>query len=228
MNLCLECDTPTKNPKFCKRGCSASYHNKRNPKRKVEGKCPGCDAPISTKKNWCDGDCAEQARLAAAAERAAAAAAATATAALKKSTKKIGDACEMEFVYRFAKAGLLPALPVLGENNRWDMLVEDLDGRVYKIQCKSGRLVKGVILFHTTSSHYHRGGKTRGYVGEVDLFGVYCGDLEKLYLISPEALGMGGRLRVDAPKNNMAAGIRWAADFEWTPGVLLSTLEAKR
>ncbi len=34
MNLCLNCGKETGNPKFCSRNCSASYGNRKSPKRK--------------------------------------------------------------------------------------------------------------------------------------------------------------------------------------------------
>ena len=42
MITCLSCGNETKNPKFCSKSCSASYNNKKFPKRKPEHKCIDC------------------------------------------------------------------------------------------------------------------------------------------------------------------------------------------
>ena len=54
---CLNCDEPTKNPKFCSQSCSATYNNKRYPKRSPEGKCLQCCKPITTSLSFCDKIC---------------------------------------------------------------------------------------------------------------------------------------------------------------------------
>jgi len=51
---CINCNSPTTNPRFCSRSCSASYNNKAHPKRKPEGKCNKCDTPIKSQKSLCD------------------------------------------------------------------------------------------------------------------------------------------------------------------------------
>lgn len=44
MNVCPNCSSLTENPKFCNRSCSASYNNRKSPKRKASGRnlCPSC------------------------------------------------------------------------------------------------------------------------------------------------------------------------------------------
>lgn len=56
MNSCLNCETPTTNPKFCGRGCATSYNNKVSPKRTLSGKskCKACDVPIPVGYHYCD------------------------------------------------------------------------------------------------------------------------------------------------------------------------------
>ena len=55
----------------------------------------------------------------------------------------------------------------------------------------------------------------RSYQGEIDLFAVYCADLDRLYAVPIEVAPEGQCfLRVDRPANNQEVGIRWAKDFE--------------
>jgi hypothetical protein len=41
----------------------------------------------------------------------------------------------------------------LGDSGRVDLIYMEDDGRVFRVQCKTGRLVKGAILFPTTSNY---------------------------------------------------------------------------
>jgi hypothetical protein len=52
---CLECNTPTANPKFCSRSCAALYNNRRSDinRRKPEGSCRTCDQPIKASRSYC-------------------------------------------------------------------------------------------------------------------------------------------------------------------------------
>lgn len=55
VNYCLNCNKLTTNPKFCSKGCSASYTNKINPKRSLEGTC-SCGKKIPSSRTFCK-DC---------------------------------------------------------------------------------------------------------------------------------------------------------------------------
>src|SRR5262249_16316917 len=111
------------------------------------------------------------------------------------------------------KTVLLP----LGDYQRYDLVVEDA-GEFLRIQCKMGRLIKGAIVFYPCSvdSRSKQGGCIRkSYVGEVDLFGVYCPEVKECYLVPVEVVpGTGCYLRIAPPKNGQKTGIRWAVDHE--------------
>ena len=52
MNICLNCQKETINPKFCNRSCAASYNNKVKPKRQKEIKlCIICGKPAKQYNN---------------------------------------------------------------------------------------------------------------------------------------------------------------------------------
>ncbi len=55
MNNCLQCGVNTKNPKFCSKSCSASWTNKRFPKRKSKRNtiCPSCNGPKDPRSSFC-------------------------------------------------------------------------------------------------------------------------------------------------------------------------------
>jgi hypothetical protein len=75
----------------------------------------------------------------------------------KKDTKTIGDRSEAQVLATLIDAGYHVAIP-FGENHRYDFIVEDPNGRLLRIQVKTGRLKNGAIRFNGFSSHSHRGG----------------------------------------------------------------------
>jgi hypothetical protein len=99
-------------------------------------------------------------------------------------------------------------------------LAFDFGDRIDRVQCKWGRLLGDVIAVRTSTSRHS---PTRGYVrttyraGEVDAFGIYCGDLDRCYYL-PAALVVGKtfiHLRLAAARNNQRIGVTMAADFEF-------------
>lgn len=104
-----------------------------------------------------------------------------------------------------------------GSNSRYDLAVDEED-RLLRIQCKTGRLRNGCVLFKTCSSMEHRKpGAKSAYHGQADLFGVWCPETQATYLVPVGDVGdTEGCLRIDPPKNRQAAGIRWAAQYVLT------------
>jgi hypothetical protein len=109
-------------------------------------------------------------------------------------------------------------LTPLGFNHRYD-LVLDCGGVFVRVQCKTGRLRNGVILFAARSTRCNMNSvSTREYVGEADMFMVYCRETEGLYAVPIEDVkATGGRLRVASPANGQKTRIRWASDYELAP-----------
>ena len=82
------------------------------------------------------------------------------------------------------------------------------------MQCKTGRLVRGAVVFATTR---YTGRKHRIYQDhEIDYFGVYCPGTDTVYLVPINDVGphTSAYLRVEPAKNNQARGVRWAMDYE--------------
>jgi hypothetical protein len=60
-----------------------------------------------------------------------------------------------------------------------------------------------------------RGTLSRGYVGQVDLFLVYCPETEKTYMVpAADVPGAQMHLRVRPPRNRQRKCVRWAEDYE--------------
>jgi hypothetical protein len=132
---------------------------------------------------------------------------------MRRNTKVVGDRSEVRVLSAFVESGYNVSIP-FGENHRYDFIAEDEDGRLLKIQVKTGRLRDGAVRFNGFSSHSHRGGATtRRYHGEVDFFAVYCPDTDEVYVIPEADACIRPYLRIEAPKNNMKKLIRWASDY---------------
>jgi hypothetical protein len=104
---------------------------------------------------------------------------------------------------------------------RYDLVIEDPEGRFYRVQCKTGYVRSGAVFFPTQSlraakkeTEWRR--IAANYQGEIEYFGVYCPDNGKVYLVPIEDVPnrTGCNLRIDPPKNNQRKRIRWAREYE--------------
>lgn len=59
---CTQCNNETQNPRFCSRSCAATYNNKKYPKRKLQGTCLVCVAPIGHGLKYCSKQCRDEIR----------------------------------------------------------------------------------------------------------------------------------------------------------------------
>ena len=131
--------------------------------------------------------------------------------------KDVGDRSTLAIMIALRDAGYGVLLP-FGENTRYDLVIER-DGVLSRVQCKTGRLLKGVVEFRAISSYYHHPNpKTplKHYRGQIDFFAVYCRQTTGIYLIPIADVGVLTRvyLRVIPPRNNQNRKVRYAADYE--------------
>ncbi|HEY1978381.1 MAG TPA: group I intron-associated PD-(D/E)XK endonuclease [Candidatus Baltobacteraceae bacterium] len=127
----------------------------------------------------------------------------------KRDTKRVGDLSEVIVLYAFVTMGYQVSVP-WGENNRYDLILER-GNTLLRIQVKTGRLRMGSIWFNAYSSHAHRNGAQRSYRGDADYFGVYCPDVQRVFLVPVEDVTENqGCLRWERTKNSQSRKIRWA------------------
>lgn len=127
----------------------------------------------------------------------------------KRETKSVGDLSEVILLYAFVTMGYQVSVP-WGENHRYDLIVEK-ENTLLRIQVKTGRLRMGSIWFNAYSSHAHRNGGQRSYRGDADYFGVYCPDVQRVFLVPVEDVTENqGCLRWARAKNSQSRKIRWA------------------
>ncbi len=103
-------------------------------------------------------------------------------------------------------------------------LVIDEDGRFLRVQCKTGRLIRGAIYFrpHRLRAAKRETGWVRRvttYEGQVDFFGVYCPENNGVYLVPITDIPTlrTCSLRLTPAKNNQNKRIHWAKDYAVTP-----------
>jgi PD-(D/E)XK endonuclease len=134
-----------------------------------------------------------------------------------------GNIAEAAIAFAAVKAGV-PVFKPVAEHGRSDLALE-IGGQLLRVQCKWGRITadRGAISVRLAGSRL----TPRGYVrstyesGEVDLVGVYCGELERCYLL-PERLFVGKsglHLRLTSPKNGQRSCINLAHSYEFDGAV---------
>jgi len=139
----------------------------------------------------------------------------------KPNKKTIGERSEAIIIAKLLEVGYDVLIP-FGDNLRYDLVIEDADGKFWRVQCKTGWLEHdgAYIEFATASTYYHtRAGRTghgrKDYRGEVDYFAVYSPDTVKVYLVPIDHVGTtSGFLRLLPTANNQRKNIRWAKDYE--------------
>ena len=131
--------------------------------------------------------------------------------------KDVGDRSTLAIMWALKARGYDLLLP-FGENTRYDLVIDDGE-RLAKVQCKSGRLRDGVVMFPLCSSYAHHPNpklRFRSYGDEIDFFAVYCKDNGRVYLI-PMSHISGKRqasLRVEPTRNSQRLKVRLAKPYE--------------
>jgi hypothetical protein len=141
-----------------------------------------------------------------------------------------GAVAEIEILAAATKLGV-PVLKPVAEHGRADLAL-DIGGKLWRVQCKWGRLseAKDVVKVRVSGCRL----STKGYVrttyttDEVDLFGIYCGELDRAFLLPVDRFA--GRheiyLRLTPPRNGQRACINLADDFDFVGAI--AQLEERR
>ena len=131
-----------------------------------------------------------------------------------RSTSSRGDLTEIEIAAALMRAGRRVLRPISAAC-RYDLVIDNDDGTFVRVQCKTGVLKGGSIIFRVYSVSGHR---TAGmpYHGQVDAFGVHCPAVGSSYLVPIDTLaavrGMVA-LRVSPARNGQVRRVRDAATF---------------
>jgi hypothetical protein len=131
-----------------------------------------------------------------------------------------GDFTEAAVITELKRRGIPVSIP-FSDNQRYDLVLEAMDGQMQRMQVKTGWLSDGVIQFHTKSQHTNSQGNVyKHYDGDIDGFLVYVHELEQLYLVYKDEFDSRITLRVEAPAQPDSS-INWASDYafdeRWPP-----------
>jgi PD-(D/E)XK endonuclease len=115
-----------------------------------------------------------------------------------------------------AKAGYTVLMPF--GPTRYDLAIDARDGTGIKtVQCKTGRILKGCIVWSTCSVHTQTYVKT-DYRGQADFFAVWCPAYgEDVYLVPVDEVGLReGSLRINPLKRpgELNKECRWADKYK--------------
>jgi PD-(D/E)XK endonuclease len=123
---------------------------------------------------------------------------------------KTTEAIILSALVRLGKTVLIP----WGEE-RYD-LVLDVGERFVRIQCKTGFLRNGCVVFKTCITDARRPQGDGGYAGQIDAFAVFCPPLSRGFLVPIDEVASPhwGHLRVEPTLNGQVRNIRWARDYE--------------
>ncbi len=142
--------------------------------------------------------------------------------ALEPTKKQLGELAQAHVIAKFLEIGYNVLAPY-GDSSRYDLVIEDTEGRFWRVQVKTAWVEggnEGYIKFATTSL---RSRSTNGrvtysrasYQGQVDYFAVYSHELRKVYLLPANEVSQTRmHLRLAPSKNNQQHRVHWAADYE--------------
>jgi len=111
----------------------------------------------------------------------------------------------------FSDVGILLSQPIINDS-RYDFIA-DIEGKLYRVQCKSSAPNEdGTAFTFLVSNRNWNGGQKRSYKGEVDFFFTTFEGVD--YLIPIDDVGVSSktlRLKAKTDENNIA----WAEDYEF-------------
>src|ERR1051325_3741454 len=122
-------------------------------------------------------------------------------------TTAIGNISEAKILVSLIEAGYTVSKP-FGDGCKYDFVIDDGES-LRRVQCKTGRLKRGCVVFNAYSVAGNSGGKRQGYANWADIFAVYCPDTERVYMIPVAIVGIGEIwLRVDPTRNNQQKRVK--------------------
>lgn len=133
----------------------------------------------------------------------------------------IGAESEAVIAAALIQAGYTVLTPN-GYMHCYDLVIEDAEGKFWRVQCKTAWLSKDrATLRFNGYSLLMKGQKGRseskrmGYANDVDYFAVYSPDTRKVYLLPiTHVKNTENCLRLIPTGNNQEKNVRWAADYE--------------
>lgn len=126
-------------------------------------------------------------------------------------TGERGNLSEARILAAFVAAGYFVSVP-FGSGHKYDFVVDD-GTSLYRVQCKTGRVKHGSLLFCAYSKSGN-GSVRVSYRGLADLFAVLNPEDNKVYLVPVNEVGVTDvSLRLAPALNNQMQRVRWAERY---------------
>jgi hypothetical protein len=126
-------------------------------------------------------------------------------------THRVGDTAESAVLHALTAAGFCALIP-FGSGLPFDLAAAAPDGRIFRLQVKSGRVRNGCVIFNSCSTDHGRG--RLDYRGRADFIAVYVATLDQVFLVPvddcPSYVGV---LRLSPTRNNQRKRVRLAEDY---------------
>ena len=128
-------------------------------------------------------------------------------------TNQKGLIAETAIIAECVRLGVGVCRPL--DDERYDLIL-DLRPRLLRVQCKWATRDSDVVVARLYSNRRGPNGMiTRRYTTEeIDCFAVHCMELSRSFLLPADGCRQ-VLLRLGPTRNNQAAGIRWACDYEF-------------
>ena len=138
-----------------------------------------------------------------------------------------GNVAELAIAKEAAELGLSVFAP-LTEHERYDLII-GIKSKLLRVQCKWASCPGDVVYVRLKSARHS---PTRGYIvttydrSEIDAVAVYCGELDRCYLLPVNLIEGCGviTLRLKPARNNQRAALNWASEYEF-PGAVAQLAE---
>ena len=131
-------------------------------------------------------------------------------------TNDKGNVAELAIAKKAAELGISVLAP-LTEHERYD-LVLGIGDRLLRVQCKWANCKGEVVPVHLASSRRGPNGYIRNNYSpaEVDAIGIYCGDLDRCFLVPIEVIAgqWAMQLRLVPPRNGQRAALHFADEYD--------------
>lgn len=126
-------------------------------------------------------------------------------------SKHKGDKSEAAVLAALLRINKIILIP-WGDNQRYDLAIDEGKGKISRIQTKTGRIINGALYAETSS--FTTTGFRKYLKDEVEYIAIYSPELNKCYLVPVDKVGWAITLRIDPPKSKQKKRILWARDFE--------------
>jgi hypothetical protein len=130
-------------------------------------------------------------------------------------TGEKGNLSEAKILAALVAAGYYVSVP-FGSGHKYDFVIDD-STRLFRVQCKTGRVKNGTLVFNSYSQSGN-GAHKQGYHGLADLFAVLNPENGEVYLLPVEKFGTTGvTLRLLSASSGQVKRINWAVDYLLIP-----------